>query len=106
MQISKTMSEEDIGAVVVLRGKRIVGIVSERDIVRRMIAEGLRVSGTKARHIMTRRVITAQFRDGLNKIHEMMCKVPFRHLPIIDGDKLVGIVSNRDILYSLKRKKG
>ena len=58
----------------------------------------------KAKEIMTKDVITVQCNEGLDKIYEIMCEAPFRHLPILDGDRLVGMVSNRDLL-SLTHKK-
>ena len=103
-EISQLMDDEDIGAVVVMRKGKIVGMVSERDVVRRVVAKRKSPADTRVKEFMTKDVITAQYSDGLEKIHQMMCRLPFRHLPILDGKKLIGIVSNRDILYSLRTK--
>ncbi len=105
-EISQIMEEEDIGAVVVIRNGKIAGMVSERDIVRRVVAKRKNPFETRVKEFMTKDVVTAQYSDGLEKIHQMMCKLPFRHLPILDGQKLIGIVSNRDILYSLRTRLG
>lgn len=103
--ISCLMKEHDIGAVIIVKDEKMVGIISERDIVRRITSEEKDPRKTLAKDFMTRNVITGNLRDGLDKIYEILCTAPFRHLPVMDGDKLVGIVSKRDILYSVKPKK-
>ena len=103
--VAELLRKHNIGAVVILRGEKIVGIVSERDIVRRVVCEGLSPKATKARDIMTKEVMTADIRDGLSKIHEIMCTVPFRHLPIVREGKLIGIVSSRNLIGSLSPKQ-
>ena len=99
------MDENDIGAVLILKGEKIVGIVSERDIVRRVVAKGLSPAKIKARDFMTKEVHSARFEDGLDSIYQTLCHAKFRHLPILYKGKLLGIVSQRDVLYGLKAKK-
>lgn len=103
--LSKLMDDNDIGAVVILKGEKLTGIVSERDIVRRVVAPGLPTATTKAESFMTRDVVTADFQEGLDNIYRTLCNVKFRHLPIMKDGKLVGIASQRDVLYGLKLKK-
>lgn len=102
---SQLMSQHDIGAVVVLDGDKIIGIVSERDIVRRVVALGLAPETTQVKDFMTKDVTTANFDDGLDSIYQTLCKVRFRHMPILQGGKLVGIASQRDVLYGLVPKE-
>jgi len=102
--VSKLMDEHNIGAVVVLNGDRLVGIVSERDIVRRVVSLGKNPDTTSVSDFMTTNVTTANFDDGLDNIYKMLCNVKFRHLPIMQNGKLVGIASQRDLLYGLKPK--
>jgi CBS domain-containing protein len=90
--------------VVILEGERLVGIVSERDIVRRIVAKGLSPDKTKAKDFMTKRVVTANLEKGLDNIYKKLCLVGFRHLPIMKDGKVVGIVSQRDVLYGLSKK--
>lgn len=104
LEIARIMRDKNIGAVLVMEDDKIAGIISERDIVRRVVTSEMDTKKTKAEDVMTKDVTTAQFRDKLDKIMDIMCKAPFRHLPILDGDKLVGILSNRDLLY-LSRKE-
>ena len=54
---------------------------------------------------MTKKVTTVEFKDGLKKIYETLSKSKFRHLPIMDSGRLVGIASQRDILYGLVSRK-
>ena len=102
--VAELLKKHNIGALVVLRGEKIVGIISERDIVRRVVCENRSAHKTKVKEIMTKNVITADIKDGLNRIHEIMCAAPFRHLPIVRDGKLIGIVSSRNLISSLTPK--
>ena len=103
--IANLLKKHNIGAVVILRNDKIAGIVSERDIVRKVVCESLSAKKLKAKDIMTREVVTADIKDGLNKVHEIMCTSPFRHLPIVKDGKLIGIVSSRNLIGSLSPKR-
>ena len=105
LDIARLMQEHNIGAVIIMRGEQVVGIVSERDIARRVTANELPSKTTKAKDFMTRQVVTAEFKDGLDKIYEILCNLKFRHLPIMDNGKLVGIASQRDVIDSLLANK-
>lgn len=96
--MAKMMKEKNIGAVIVVRDEKMLGIVSERDIVRRVVTEDKDVKTTTAADIMTTKVTAVQYRASVKEILEIMCKAPFRHLPVLDGEKVIGIVSNRDLL--------
>lgn len=101
VEIAQLMDRHNIGAVVIMKDDELIGIVSERDIVRRVIARDLPPKTTKAKVFMTTKVVTAEFRAGLDKIYQTLCHSEFRHLPIMDSGKLVGIASQRDVLYGL-----
>ena len=103
--VARLMNEHNIGAVVIMRGEKLVGIISERDIARRIVARGLSPEKTKVKAFMTKDVMTANFREGFDKIYEILSHAKFRHLPIMNKGKLVGIVSQRDMLYSEILKK-
>ena len=105
LHVANLMKEHNIGAVVVLKNEKIVGIVSERDILRKVLCERLSPEKTKVKAIMTKNVVTADIKEGLNKIHEIMCTASFRHLPIVDKGKLIGIVSNRNLISSISPKR-
>lgn len=92
------LAEHSIGALVVTdAGGTLVGILSERDIVR----EAVRNEGFFARPvsaIMTKIVITGQPQDDLNAVAATMTAKRFRHLPVLDGGKLVGVISLGDVV--------
>lgn len=102
--IAQLMTDYDIGAVVIMRGEKLVGIVSERDIARRVVGCGLDPRLTPAKKFMTKKVVIADFKAGLSKIYSILCHAKFRHLPIMQKGKLVGIASQRDVLYGVTAK--
>lgn len=97
-EASRYMTERRVGAVAVLEGSRLVGILSERDVMGRVVARGLDPDQTRVADVMTRDLVVGEMADshddGLRKMKQAGC----RHLPIVDGDRLVGMVSQRDLL--------
>ena len=95
---ARYMTERRVGAVAVLSGDRLAGILSERDIMGRVVARGLDLDRTRAGDVMTRDIVVARSKDshedGLRKMKQAGC----RHLPVVEGDHLVGMVSQRDLL--------
>ncbi len=98
-EIAKILKQNKIGAIIVEKDGNLSGIISERDIVWRVVAEDKSLDDTKAKDIMTSDVISVDLDEGMDKIYEMMKKVPFRHLPVRKGDKVIGMVSSRDLMY-------
>jgi CBS domain-containing protein len=97
--VAALMSEKKIGAVVVLEADdRIVGIVSERDITRGLAEHGAVLMDLSADRMMTRDVVTCSPDDGIDKLMRKMTTGRFRHLPVVDKAKIVGIVSIGDIV--------
>ena len=98
-EIAALMGNERIGAVVVLDvDERIVGIVSERDITRGLAEHGTALLEMRADRIMTRDVVTCSPEDGIDGLMRKMTTGRFRHLPVVDKAKMVGIVSIGDIV--------
>lgn len=93
------LSRHNIGAlVVVASGSDLpVGIISERDVIRRA-AENESVFSESVRDIMTKEVITGMPQDDLYSVIHTMTERRFRHLPVVDGKKLVGIISIGDVM--------
>jgi CBS domain-containing protein len=94
---AKLLSTHRIGALVVLdAGGRLVGILSERDIVRTMADVGGAALQLPVAQVMTRDVSTSDVNDSLNTVMDRMTKGKFRHMPVLDRDRLVGLVSIGD----------
>ena len=100
LDAAKMMVEHNVGALPVLDGDRLVGVFSERDLLRRVISEGHSPQDVKVSDVMTKELVTASITDDdatcLKKMTESGC----RHLPVVDGDQLVGFLSARDLMKS------
>lgn len=91
------LSEHNIGTLVVIEDDRIAGIISERDIIR-AAAQDQAIFERQVQHVMTANVITGRPSDDLKAVLQTMTSRRFRHLPILDGDILLGIVSIGDVV--------
>jgi CBS domain-containing protein len=94
----KILSERRIGAVLVMSGGRIEGILSERDIVRVLGERGAAVLDEPVSTVMTRKVVSCREKDTVSSIMERMTSGKFRHLPVVEDDKVVGLISIGDIV--------
>jgi len=91
------MAEKEIGALVVLEEDKLVGIMSERDYARKVILKGKSSEETLVRDIMSSEVIHTNPDAKVAKCLGLMTKHKFRHLPVLEGDRLVGILSITDV---------
>ena len=94
------LCERKIGAVLVMNQDRIEGILSERDIVRVLGERGASVLEEPVSKVMTRKVVTCDDSATVASIMEMMTTGKFRHLPVVDHDKVVGLISIGDVVKS------
>ena len=94
----KTLAERKIGAVLVMSEDRIEGILSERDIVRVLGERGAAVLDEPVSTVMTRKVVSCKQADTVAAIMEMMTSGKFRHLPVTEEDRVVGLISIGDIV--------
>ena len=94
----KLLAEKKIGAVLAMDRGRIEGILSERDIVRVLGERGASVLDEPVGAVMTRKVISCKPSDTVGAIMEMMTLGKFRHLPVIDDSRVVGLISIGDIV--------
>jgi CBS domain-containing protein len=92
------MAEYNTGALLVMRGETVDGILSERDCVRRLDLEGRTARQTKVSEIMTQRVIYVEASQPLEECMALMIDKNIRHLPVYDNGKLLGLISVRDVL--------
>ena len=97
-EVARYMTDRRVGAVPVLEGTRLAGILSERDIMSRVVAPGRDPDTVKAGEIMTRDLVVAgpddPYEDGVRKMKQAGC----RHLPVVEKDRFLGVVSLRDLL--------
>jgi CBS domain-containing protein len=95
------MADKNIGALPVLDGERVLGIVSERDYTRKVVLQGKSSKSTEVREIITGQVVAVTrdqtVQDGLR----LMTKHRIRHLPVMEGHKLLGIVSIGDLVNAV-----
>lgn len=95
----RLLAEHRIGALVVTgAGNRIVGIVSERDVVRTLAAQGVEALHTPLSEAMTRKVVTCTCTETVAGLMEQMTSRKFRHMPVVENDQLLGIVSIGDVV--------
>ncbi len=95
------MAEKNIGAVLILEGGELVGIFSERDYARKVILKGKSSHDTKVQEIMTPEVVGLRVDQTVDHCMALMTEHHFRHLPIFDGEKLIGIISIGDVVKSI-----
>ena len=97
----RLMAEAHVGAVLVMDGPRLVGILSERDYARKVVLQGRSSSDTPVRDIMTANVLTTTSLDTSDRCMQMMTEHRIRHLPVVDGDDVVGIISIGDLVKAV-----
>ena len=98
-EAAQTLEKERIGAMVVTSaGGEIVGIVSERDIVHAMARHGAAVTDKRVSDVMTKGVVTCAPQSSIDDVMREMTSRRFRHLPVLDGGRLAGIISIGDVV--------
>ncbi|MEM7695175.1 MAG: CBS domain-containing protein [Pseudomonadota bacterium] len=96
--VAQELATRKIGAVVVSDGDTIAGILSERDVVRVLAARGASALAATASSVMTANVQTCALDDLIDDVMERMTRARFRHMPVVDEGKLVGLVSIGDVV--------
>jgi len=97
-EVATVLADKKIGAVVILDGKDICGILSERDIVRAMARDGAGALEKSAGTYMTKKVVTCSVADTIDDVMHKMTAGRFRHLPVVEDGRLIGIVSIGDVV--------
>ncbi len=94
----RLMAEKSIGAVLVVDGPRVMGIMSERDYARKVILKGKSSQDTPVREIMTESVLYARPEQTVPECMALMTSKRIRHLPVLDGERLIGVLSIGDLV--------
>lgn len=92
------MSEKNVGALPVMDGEKLVGILSERDYARKVLLMGRSSSETLVRDIMTDKVITVTLNSTAKECVDLMTEKQLRHLPVVEGGRVTGVISIGDVV--------
>ena len=95
------MSEKNIGALPVMEGEKLLGILSERDYARKVILEGRSSKETLVKEIMTEIVLFVKLESSNEECMALMSEKYLRHLPVIESDRVIGIISIGDVVKAI-----
>jgi CBS domain-containing protein len=97
----KKMAEHHIGALLVMSGDKLVGIMSERDYARKVVLLGRSSTETRVDAIMTAKVVTVTAKQDAHDCMRLMTDMRIRHLPVVAGDRVVGVLSIGDLVRAV-----
>ena len=101
VQAIRLMAEKGIGAVLVMDGRRLVGILSERDYARKVVLRDRSSATTAVHEIMTSELVTVAPTVTVEQCLELVTNRRIRHLPVVEGDQVVGVISIGDLVKSV-----
>ena len=97
----KKMAEHHVGALLVMSGDKLVGIVSERDYARKVVLLGRSSTETRVDAIMTARVVTVTAKQDAHDCMRLMTDMRIRHLPVVAGERVIGVLSIGDLVRAV-----
>jgi len=104
-EVAEIMARDEVGAVPLVQGERLVGMVTDRDIVVRALAAGKDARGMPAREIASQDLVAVTPEDDLSDAVELMARYQVRRLPVVEEeDRLVGVVAQADVALTAKEK--
>ena len=101
----RMMSDKDVGALLVMEGERMVGIMSERDYARKVVLLGKTSRDTRVEEIMSSKVFTIHPEQTVEEAMEVMNSHHIRHLPVEDGEQILGVISIGDVVKAIIYKQ-
>lgn len=105
LEAVRLMAEHHVGALLVMKGEQLVGIVSERDYARKVILKGRSSAETPVSAIMSSPVVTVTLASSVQECMQLMTARHLRHLPVVDGGKVVGMVSIGDLVKAVMEEQ-
>ncbi|HQY12623.1 MAG TPA: CBS domain-containing protein, partial [Ferruginibacter sp.] len=97
----KVMGEKNIGALLIMEGDKLTGILSERDYARKVVLKGKSSRETPVKDIMTEQVLTVTPGDTIEKCMAIMTDKHIRHLPVVEDSRVLGMISIGDVVNSI-----
>jgi len=101
LEVIRLMAEHHIGSVLVMRSGELIGIATERDYARKVILQGRSSSDTPVAQIMSSPVVSVGLHDTAQTCMQMMTERKIRHLPVLDGGNVVGMISIGDLVKAV-----
>jgi len=101
----RLMARVDVGALMVMDGNKLIGIISERDYARKVILVGKSSKETLVKEIMTKKVVTIHPMQTCEECMDLMTKNQIRHLPVVDDGELIGVISIGDVVKHIIYKQ-
>ena len=95
------LADHNVGAMMVMEGGKLVGVFSERDYTRKIALAGRSSKDTLVADIMTAQVLMVSPKSSTRECMELMSEKKIRHLPVVDGDKVLGMISIRDLMNDI-----
>ncbi|MBE5316674.1 MAG: CBS domain-containing protein [Xanthomonadales bacterium] len=105
LEVIRQMAEHGIGSVLVMRGDQLVGIATERDYARKVILKGRSSQDTPVADIMSSPVLTVSPGEDIRRCMQIVTEKRIRHLPVVDGGSVVGLISIGDLLKWVIREQ-
>lgn len=97
----QVMAKLDIGALMVMEGEKLLGILTERDYARKVILKGKASKDTPVTQIMTRKIFSIHPDQTLEEAMQLMSSKHFRHLPVVENDQVIGVISLGDVVSAI-----
>ena len=105
LEAVRLMAEHHVGALLVMKGDQLAGIVSERDYARKVVLKGRSSAETPVSQIMSAPVVTVTLTSSVQECMQLMTARHIRHLPVVDGGRVIGMVSIGDLVKAVMEEQ-